>query len=93
MSDWQPIETAPKDGTWFWAFYQKRFAECLQDQWKVAKWVGQNNYGDWIGFMDAADHEEFNQPTHWMPLPLPPQTPRQDEERSDERDQQAAPLA
>ncbi len=70
--DWQPIESAPRDGTWFWAFYPKKSPECFQDQWKPARWVE-----DWFSegfpaFIDYAEHEEFDQPTHWRRLPPPP---------------------
>jgi hypothetical protein len=66
------MDSAPKDGTWFLAFYPREHPSCYQDQWKVAKWVGMDSYGDWIGFIDAADSGDFEQPIRWMPLPPPP---------------------
>jgi hypothetical protein len=73
MSDWQLIETAPKDGTKvdIWAktwlphsdsFTWQRFPNCSWDKGDTttnrrAKWFGV--YEDWW-------------PTHWMPLPDPP---------------------
>jgi hypothetical protein len=74
VSSWQPIETAPKDGTWFWAFYPKKQPTCFQDQWKTARWVEDFFHEGYPAFLDAAEHEEFDQPTHWMPLPASPDT-------------------
>lgn len=58
---WQPIETAPKDGTEFWA------AQCGAPEAGVLFWDEQ----EWI-----APGEQFNapnwHPTHWMPLPKGP---------------------
>jgi len=58
---WQPIETAPKDGTEIIGSWQ-----CLNKTWDMNK----------LCFVDGAwlDHYQdcqFN-PTHWMPLPEPP---------------------
>lgn len=64
MSDWQPIETAPKDGTRVLVHVppygpftaHNRFHSFLEarDRWHVA------------GLLNDA------QPTHWQPLPAPP---------------------
>lgn len=60
---WQPIETAPKDGTRILAFVPR--------------------YGATTAHFDARNTHRFichsvlnreAQPTHWMPLPEPPQT-------------------
>tara|TARA_R110000824_G_C14847424_1_gene639740 strand:- start:75 stop:293 length:219 start_codon:yes stop_codon:yes gene_type:complete len=72
MTDWQDISTAPKDGTivllagdgWIDA---GAWVSELNDSddpdgwtcWSVASW----NYQEW----------SFARPTHWMPLPEPPQ--------------------
>ena len=59
MTDWQPIETAPKDGT------------------DVLVWCGGAMFiaymevGRW--FFDRTDHSVKPLPTHWMPLPAPPE--------------------
>ena len=60
MSEWQPIETAPRDGT-----------EILlwEDGYILGSWVEEYGY-----FADPDGHLWKNrQPTHWMPLPAPPQ--------------------
>ena len=60
MSDWQPIETAPKDGTRIlvsWTFGGWNIARCLTPS------------GRW---MTQYDRPLAVQPTHWMPLPEPP---------------------
>jgi hypothetical protein len=68
MSEWQPIETAPKDGTGF--IY---FQGLLHEQ----KWIGSAVWHkgkflhvQWDRCQD--DWLEIN-PTYWMPLPDPPQ--------------------
>lgn len=61
---WQPIETAPKDGTTIWAFEggaQTSVRWCEYDYWELIV------TGD-----GAIDSDEFS-PTHWMPLPEAPQ--------------------
>lgn len=60
-ADWQPIETAPKDGT--------RVLVADENVWMaVARNWPCNGY--WIE--DAASGMRLNPPTHWMPLPSPP---------------------
>jgi hypothetical protein len=66
---WQPIETAPKDGTWIFVY---RPSPYLQDAINVAMWA------EWRpGFWYWQDSDEQNRPeddnpTHWMPLPAAP---------------------
>ena len=63
----EPIEDAPKDGTWILGF---RPLKHYCDQWEVWRWVQTNEYTGWE---DAADHCDFDDaPTHWMPLPDAP---------------------
>lgn len=70
--DWQPIETAPRDGTrvLLWACdpcYPK--GKPLVGYFENNKWhlSGHEFTECWINNFD----EYFN-PTHWMPLPEPP---------------------
>ena len=66
MSEWQPIETAPKDGTVFLSFgispdggvlfaYGKGFGVTRWDSGNGGRWQGGPAY-----------------PTHWQQLPEPP---------------------
>ena len=61
---WQPIETAPKDGTWI------LLTEVLEGQMItghpfILYWDDRWGWGDIYGKRDV-------NPTHWMPLPDPP---------------------
>ena len=65
--NWQPIETAPRDGTGFLYYQKLPFGQ---------KWIGSAVYHEgefvhvqWNG--DECDWTTIN-PTHWMPLPAPP---------------------
>lgn len=65
--EWQPIETAPKDGTWVLGFKERKY---VQDQIETWHWVEAE---DFVGWEHAAEANDFyEQPTHWMPLPAPP---------------------
>lgn len=70
MGEWQPIETAPKDGTHIlgWA---KRFACPRAIYWQPC---GDRNYphpegGFWLSVIGK---KHSGLATHWMPLPEPP---------------------
>lgn len=58
MSEWRPIETAPKDET------RVLLARAGIPSMHTAFWRG----GVWM----CGGHQYFNNPTHWMPLPEPP---------------------
>lgn len=59
MSDWESIESAPKDGTIFLAYDKTNgYYDC---------WWHKSMYGEEY-WMDKADTEP--NPTHWMTLPL-----------------------
>jgi len=74
--NWQPIETAPKDGTAILLFFPSQDV-VIRGCWA---WQGE---GDWeSGIQDFQDwgtdddlvinDDPYNGPTHWMPLPEPP---------------------
>lgn len=75
MSDWQPIETAPKDHVTsfdLWA-HGNRLTDCMwgrptYSNSKELCWIQLNASYDSNGPVD----EEVRNPTHWMPLPEPP---------------------
>lgn len=80
MMEWQPIETAPKDGTrvmlWrgftdFGLWSEMVIAEWRDDTWM---WPAENpsTHGEWEE-NDLLDGFECNSFTHWMPLPEAPE--------------------
>jgi hypothetical protein len=75
---WQPIETAPKDGTDLLVCAEN---DCGDGSWETKYWV------DWQ--MDAYEWPHWearvdlpNPPAHWMPLPTPPAQGTQRAERA-----------
>ena len=73
ISKWQPIETAPKDGTAFRA-YADELIDLDFNPWGSveAAWSGEEFIGCvWNGQQDAWYGKAIN-PTHWMPLPAAP---------------------
>lgn len=67
--EWQPIESAPKDGT----------SIILYVAWRIvgeARWQGDgHDEGWWWAGTDPGDYNAdkiSSQPTHWMALPEPP---------------------
>ena len=76
--DWQPIETAPKDGTWFLAYVPDLDCMCWGPYefcaWEVDSWVnvGGNVTRSGPGYWCTTDTSEPCEPTHWMPLPKSP---------------------
>jgi Lar family restriction alleviation protein len=62
-STWQPIETAPRDGTKFLA-------------WDGEELIAWRYEGRWIyGQEMESPYLTHWSPTHWQPLPIPPITP------------------
>jgi hypothetical protein len=70
---WQPIDTAPKDGTevlvgWYFkrGYYEHQVWQDRGWGWDVAiaSWEGER-WSDWQRTIDPT-------PTHWMPLPAAP---------------------
>ena len=64
MMEWQPIETAPKDGS--------KVLLTDGDRTEIAHWWGKAQEGFWEVWTCEPFYEDFKQPTHWMPLPQPP---------------------
>ena len=61
MMKWQPIETAPRDGTYIdiWSPRDGRVTEVFWD----------TEGDDWVSLCTVWS----GNPTHWMPLPEPPE--------------------
>lgn len=81
--DWQPIETAPKDGTEViifnprWSYAPKAKWDLIDgDEGCFGAWVLEDDF--WSPGVDngalgwAEDIEDGNMPTVWCPLPTPP---------------------
>ncbi len=73
MTNWQPIETAPLDGTsvLVWDGRSVSSARAFPNEW--------DNRGDECGWSWCPSENSFDssphgigEPTHWMPLPEPP---------------------
>jgi hypothetical protein len=60
--EWQPIETAPDDGTEFLAFLPNERRK-IQVSWQIGN--GDMVIGGCFSF-------DTTKPTHWMPLPESP---------------------
>lgn len=74
MMEWQPIETAPKDGTKVLLAYASGNYRVIVSEWmtletlKNGKTQSRSEY--WVTPWVRMDSDP--QPTHWMPIPDPP---------------------
>ena len=86
MNEWQPIETAPKDGSEIIAW--RSDYDCLLVRWgcvgefmterEIEQWDLDEDslyQEDWFcaDFITGSRLEGSEIPTHWMPLPEPPE--------------------
>lgn len=62
VCDWQPIATAPRDGTQVMLYFPKRYRG--KGGISNGSFVG----GDWLDLRAMRD----NDCTHWKPMPKPP---------------------
>lgn len=79
MTDWQPIETAPRDGTVILFLTEESRVEsgCWVDAEILGSDAGWLSGSGWTmpgrSFGDPRHHHPpIDPPTHWMPLPAPP---------------------
>lgn len=78
--DWQPIETAPKDGTWFVAVCcgeAGSYEVARYQPYHFYKFVEQEGglFKKEINMTDEwGGANNMHRMTHWMPLPKPPST-------------------
>lgn len=68
--EWQPIETAPKDGTDVWLFIPDDEPNQAVGYFDVSD----DEYQFW-SYRESLVNEVFGSanPTYWMPLPPPPE--------------------
>lgn len=84
MSEWQPIETAPKDGTWIIGYRKPRRDEerppvaaiffYLDTETEIVP-LGDDIFRrvkSQVGKWFQENWDEFR-PTHWVALPTPPE--------------------
>jgi hypothetical protein len=65
FSNWQPIETAPEDGSCLLAINT--------DEGYIFGVLERDTRGNWIHEGEPTFcHSDYFEPTHWMPLPEPP---------------------
>lgn len=73
VPQWQPIETAPKDGTWVLVSVWELGPDVASARWDGSLWnmciVGE--------YFDGTP--EFSNPTHWQPINPPPAIPPEQE--------------
>jgi hypothetical protein len=72
MMEWQPIETAPKDGREVWLYLGAPWCKTEKakwyapwENWQVGEIPSDPAREDCCGIGSAV-------PTHWMPMPAPP---------------------
>lgn len=71
MTEWQPIETAPKDGTHvlgFWPGFGGLAPATIETWW--GEGLDRAKGHTWQSTYEEGEGEYG--PTHWMPLPVPP---------------------
>lgn len=69
-SEWQPIETAPKDGTWVLLYkYSQPCGIDDLDSWLPCMSLARYHEGYWY---KNSEYTIGCNPTHWMLLPKPP---------------------
>ncbi len=76
MTEWQPIETAPKDGSSILIVYICPLDGPLvkEAQWWKRWYTDETNQGWMLANLDE-EYGDYIEPTHWMPLPEPPVSP------------------
>ena len=73
--EWQPIETAPKDGTEILGVYLNG---KYDPEYSIIEWDGKGWVGKCEGFRAIEREDDFHVDyftpycTHWMPLPKAP---------------------
>ncbi len=66
MSEWQPIDTAPKDGTLILAYARRKGKPYFRVTW----WRQESDRVGYVGWGEFND--TYWPATHWMPISEPP---------------------
>lgn len=66
-SQWQPIETAPKDGTWVLLLWPMTRTNVMVSG---KYYISARDFEEM--WLSQPSVESTHEPTHWMPLPSPP---------------------
>jgi hypothetical protein len=76
MTEWQPIATAPKDGTTillYWPHYpEEQSGVVWLGRWKQNDRLAKAYFSDTCEWDDFELSEPRHAPSHWQPLPPPP---------------------
>lgn len=69
---WQPIETAPMDGTPILLYKpnEKRMGQYIVAGYWNELWLSCGGRG--LAYFSHLDQRDYGHPTHWQPLPEPP---------------------
>jgi hypothetical protein len=69
IEEWQPIKTAPKDGTTVLAYFPTREGYFARQDVVPIHWT---EWGNGVWENSSSGHKVSDHPTHWMPLPSRP---------------------
>lgn len=75
VDEWQPIETAPKDGTHILLYVPADSADHAPEAMVTGFWYAL--YSEWdlvMAWGYEAESQVYGEPSHWTPLPPPPRT-------------------
>lgn len=91
MSEWQTIDSAPKDGREIIAVFSNDYGyqdkPTVYGPWTVS-FNGKEWVSSWDGYRVISSQTDFGtdyrdpdiEPTHWMPMPAPPAQAKKDEQ-------------
>ena len=74
MSEWQPIETAPRDGQWILVYEYCKYEPSIHVvRWGVPQWSGGDKTWVTMAIGPNPDTYDADNASHWIPLPKPPE--------------------
>lgn len=72
VGGWQPIETAPRDGTWIMLFAERAEPSVSFGYYDDQPFMPDDDEPWGWAFIEADGMPSRVAPTHWMPLPAAP---------------------